>query len=593
MGRSQLRRSLTAVAAAALLAACSHGGARALPPALPGGSSAPSAAQMRPEAQAAGVFPLRQARAAVVKNRSAMSATPANCGTVVTKHFGTLTYAVRGTRFNNATVNAAGCDVGIFIGAGDGENDNGARVAFSAVEGASFAAILVTDGVDDVHIHDGTANGGIAGIAIDDATNVHVARMDIFTYASYGFLAEAGASYTVRQTNTTGSGAAGTSGAQAGFLMAGATQLDSANNSSRRHRATGSTPAYLIPSGATAAQSYGFFLCAVTDASGRPLTAAGTKLVTKNDTNGIALSPTCPDSAPTASPTPVPTPTPTPSPAPNPMYMPNSAGWIDVDDAATGALIKTINDPSIHNPAALALSGGKLYVTNADSTSPSLNTLSIFDTTNNNALVTVLSGNNMFEAYGLAVGNGKLFVANDLNSTVSVFDVNNGYAPLPPITGSTLGGVVGAAYANGKLYVANFSPSYGDPRPPPQTNNVSVFDTANNNALVAVIPGPETQDGLGAVAVGNGFLYVAGAWVNKVYVFDTTTNALVRTIVDPSINNPNGLAFANGKLYVSNGNGSGGVGVFDPANNYALVTVLQTRSVGNLVVTGLSVPLTR
>jgi DNA-binding beta-propeller fold protein YncE len=876
MNRSLTRRSLTAVAAAALLAACSHGGARSLPPALPGGNSGPGAAQTQRLPQAAGVFPLRQARAAAVKNRTALSTTPAasGCGTVVTKHFGTLTYKVRGTKFRNTTVDANGCDVGIFIGKGDGEDDTGARVASALVINAGFAQVLVTDGVDDVRIHDSTIGTGFAGIAIDDATNVHVLRNDIQDYAAYGFVAEGGASYVVRQTTATGRGP-GTIGAQAGFLIAGATQLDNANNTSRKHKGTGTTPAFLIPAGSATAQSYGFFMCAVTDANGRPLAAAGTNLVTKNDTNGIALAAACPstdtvsggklyvanqsnstvsvfdgkshallsvisdpsfhdtqevgwsagrlyvanfdrntvsvldttnnyallqtiagnglngpagitvdggklyvanalgntisvfdvrngyaplpaiadanlnqplglavfggklyvansafaasnvllfdvtranayagkithptlsiptrvafdgngklfvttrdngvdefdtrnnnalvqeiggepitgplgmtfgnntlyvanaydqsintfdttnnflfhtftdpslhgafgmafeppvtDPLPTTTPVPTATPTPAPSatPAPTPLptatpapsvvlYMTNdNTNGVDVDDPSTGALVGAIADPSMHVPEGIALSGGRLYVANTDASTASNNTISVFDTTNKNALVTVISGNNMFNANGLAAGNGKLFVPNNANSTVSVFDAANGYAPLPPIVDSSVNQPAGAAYANGKLYVVSFAPSNGTPRPPPQTNNISVFDTTNGNALVAVIPGPETQDGIQGAAVGNGFLFVTGAWSNKVYVFDVNTNVLVQTITDPSLSTPIEVAYARGRLYVSNQSGNGGVSVFDAVNNYAFVTVLPTRYNGHIVVADPSVPPTR
>jgi DNA-binding beta-propeller fold protein YncE len=270
--------------------------------------------------------------------------------------------------------------------------------------------------------------------------------------------------------------------------------------------------------------------------------------------------------------------------------MTNAASnGVDFYDPSTGALLGTVADPSIHYPEAVAFSGGRLYVTDTDASTASNNSVSVFDTTNKNALVTVISGNAMFNANGMAVGNGKLFVSNNANSAVSVFDVTNAYAPLPPITGSSVNLPAGAAYANGKLYVVSFVPNGGTA----QTNNISVFDTANGNALVAVIPGPETQDGIQGAAAGNGFLFVTGTWSNKVYVFDLNTNALVQTIADPSLSTPIDVAYARGKLYVSNQGGSGGVSVFDATNGYAFVTTLPTRSGGHILVTDPSVPVTR
>ncbi len=291
MNRQLTQRSFMTIAATALLSACSHGT----------GTVPPLAPLAPPRAAQAVAYPLRAA-GAVRRVRSTSAA--AHCGTVVTQAFGTLTYAVRGTRFDHATVDATGCDVGIFIGAGDGENDGGAIVDHASVANAGFAGILVADGVDAVSIDHTTvsATGGgagaaSAGVAIDGATNVVVAHTDIGSYQRYGFLAEAGASFTLDHVSATGPGAV-TSGAQAGFAVAGATQLGNAHPSSSANQGSGAAPAFLVPSGGGAARSWGYFYCAAVDGAGQPLSAVGDHPKSSSNSGDVALSATCPAARP-------------------------------------------------------------------------------------------------------------------------------------------------------------------------------------------------------------------------------------------------------------------------------------------------------
>ncbi len=305
MNRQLMQRSFSTIAATALLSACSHGAGSALPPA---GAPQAQAAQRAPQAAA---YPLRATAGAVRRLRTASAA--AHCGTVQTQAFGPLTYAVRGTGFDNVTVDATGCDVGIFIGANDGENDGGASVDHASVSNAGFAGILVTDGVDSVTIDHttisatgsaGGASGGSsagggasAALGIDGATNVSVAHTDVSGYQAYGFLAEAGASFSLDHVGATGPGAV-TTGAQAGFVVAGATQLANAHPASSGNRGSGAAPAFLVPSGGGNAQSWGYFYCAATDAAGKPLTSVGDHPKSSDNSNDTALAATCASGAP-------------------------------------------------------------------------------------------------------------------------------------------------------------------------------------------------------------------------------------------------------------------------------------------------------
>ena len=556
--RFKKRRSLYALAASALLVACSHDAVTTLPAHAPLTPStfAPSTAQAR----AQGVFPLRAAAAARHAGRTTSTVATGHCaGSVTTQNFGTLTYAVRGTKVVSKTIDATGCDVGIFIGTGDGENDNGAHIAHVTVSNAGFGGILVTDGADAVDIDNATvdgvganAGGPSAGLAIDGATHVHVTSTTIVHYPAYGFLAEAGASFSAEHVTATGPGAV-TSGAQAGFLVAGATQLGNDHPISTENLGTGATPAFLVPANGSTAQSYGFYYCAVVGKDGQPLTAVGNAVVASDDSTATYLAATCPGLAPTATPTPAPTPTP-----PGRLYIANMiAKTVEVFDAQTHAHITTVTDPSMYDTQDVALAGNRLYAT-----VPMSNAVDVFDTTNNAyTFLRSISGNGMNFPDGLAASNGKLYVANAQGNTISVFDIANNYAPLPAISDPGLNMPRGLLFVGSKLYVTNASYA---------ANSVQIFDTANGNALAGTITDP-TLTIPTYLTYGEGKLYVATG-DNGVDEFDTqNNNALVQTIGGEPIQGPLGLTFANGTLFVSNAY-SNTVNTFQVDNNFLFAT---------------------
>lgn len=106
-------------------------------------------------------------------------------------------------------------------------------------------------------------------------------------------------------------------------------------------------------------------------------------------------------------------------------------------------------------------------------------------------------------------------------------------------------------------------------------------------------PAPESFDGFGMVVALDGDLAAVGAptdsrlstWVGEVYVFDTTSGALVTTIANPTpiIGSQFGrsLAFVAGNLVVGapgdpgDTNDSGRVHVFDPRSGVLLGTIMN------------------
>lgn len=570
MDRRLMQRSFLTIAATALLAACAHSGSSTLPAAAPHGTDA---AQTSPQSTA---YPLR-AGAARRHTRSATA--PSRCGTVVTQAFGTLTYAVRGTSVTHTAVDATGCDVGIFIGTGDGENDNGAVVDHVTVSNAAFAGILVADGADSVSIDHtsisavgGDASGVSAALAIDGATNVRVAHTDVSGYATYGFLAEAGASFAYDHVTATGPGAV-TTGAQAGFAVAGATQLGNVHPTSTANQGSGATPAFLVPSGGGNAQSWGYFYCGVVDGSGKPLTSVGDHPQSSGNANDIALNAACgsanpvPTPTPTPSPTPSPTPTPTPTPAPQHLYVGNSQNaTIAVYDlnAGNGSAPATFTDPNAPYHAQMAVANGLIYATD-----PSVHAISVIDPTTNTVVNTITPG--VPVAQNIAYGGGKLYLDSGAASPygkIFVFDTTKNNAQLAPITDASLDGSLGMAYGNGRLYVNNDHGQY--PGGPALADDISVFDTSTG-ALITTIPDPGIvpNGGLYGATFGGGLLYVSNIANNTIYALDPANGyAVVGTIPNEGAYV---LTWAAGKLYVGN-YGYQQIDVFDTTNNNALLT---------------------
>src|SRR5256712_67980 len=146
-------------------------------------------------------------------------------------------------------------------------------------------------------------------------------------------------------------------------------------------------------------------------------------------------------------------------------------------------------------------------------------------------------------SYGIAYGNGNIYVANFGSNNVSVINATNTVVATIPV-GTNPAGVT---YGNGNAYVANYG-----------SNTVSVIDSTNT--VVATIPVGTNPAG---VTYGNGNAYVTNFASNSVSVIDST-NTVVATI-------------PVGPYPTSN--------AFDPDNGYVYITSLNGNSV--YVVTGI------
>ncbi len=168
------------------------------------------------------------------------------------------------------------------------------------------------------------------------------------------------------------------------------------------------------------------------------------------------------------------------------------------------------------NPYGLAVYDGKLYVANYGS-----DDVYVYDGSSWSKSGDVGDGPS-----GLAVYDGKLYVANYGSDDVYVYDGTSWSK-----SGDVGSGPLGLAVYDGKLYVANSD-----------SNDVYVFNGTSWNKSGDVGNGPY------GLAVYDGKLYVANYISDDVYVFNGTSWSTTGSVGD----NPNGMAVYEGKLYVAN-----------------------------------------
>src|SRR3989442_776944 len=138
-------------------------------------------------------------------------------------------------------------------------------------------------------------------------------------------------------------------------------------------------------------------------------------------------------------------------------------------------------------------------------------------------------------SYGIAYGNGNIYVANFGSNNVSVINSTNTVVATIPV------GIhpAGVTYGNGNAYVANYG-----------SNTVSVIDSTNT--VVATIPVGIHPAG---VTYGNGNAYVTNFDSNTISVIDST-NTVVATIPVGPYPTWNAFDPDNGYVYITYLNGN-------------------------------------
>lgn len=224
-------------------------------------------------------------------------------------------------------------------------------------------------------------------------------------------------------------------------------------------------------------------------------------------------------------------------------------GSVKVVDTTTRTVVGSVEVGSM--PFALAASGGKLYVGNADD-----GTVSVVDASTNTVVDVIAVGANPF---GLEVSGDRLYVA-DLAGTVSVIDLaDNTELVRIPVGGDPFG----LAATADRVYVTNYA-----------GGTVAVLDQTTNTADHAATAGYPYY----AAVVGKR-LYVVNAATNALTVVDGSTTTAVE--IDPKTHAldaippdaaPVDMIVRGDRLYVSNIN-CGTVTVVDVATNHTVATI--------------------
>ncbi|MEA2721300.1 MAG: hypothetical protein QOJ39_3164, partial [Candidatus Eremiobacteraeota bacterium] len=178
------------------------------------------------------------------------------------------------------------------------------------------------------------------------------------------------------------------------------------------------------------------------------------------------------------------------------MYVFNSylVSGISMFDVSNGnKYVDAIKLSPSYN-GSLAYADGKLYVS-LDSkvpplpckTCPKEDAVAVLDATKHYAVAKMIVDPHLDNPYGMAVGKGKLYVANERNNTISVFNTADD-TYVTTISDPSLNHPRNVAYGAGKLYVTNYN-----------DNSMSVFDTNAKDAFVMKVVGLNRPQGIAVV----------------------------------------------------------------------------------------------
>ena len=182
----------------------------------------------------------------------------------------------------------------------------------------------------------------------------------------------------------------------------------------------------------------------------------------------------------------------------------------------------------------VAAVGAKIYLFGGNASSGRLNTIQVFDTTNNT--LSTLSTTLPSSAYGIgtaAVGT-KIYLfggyTNKYENTIQVFDTTNNTISTLSTTLSTVAANIGTAAVGTKIYLFGGLSSS-------RLNTIQVFDTTNNTILTLSITLPTVASSMGTAAVGTK-IYLFGGYSDGGYLntineflaqFSLTANSILIT----------------------------------------------------------------
>jgi hypothetical protein len=224
----------------------------------------------------------------------------------------------------------------------------------------------------------------------------------------------------------------------------------------------------------------------------------------------------------------------------------DGTGTVGEYDATTGATINASLVSGLFGPTGVAVSGGKLYVTNFGG-----GTIGEYDATTgatiNASLVSGLNGPN-----AIVVSGGNLWVSNYYTGTIGLYDASTGAT----INASLVSGLTipqRFVLSGGNLFVVNNNGSAG--------GVVGVYN-ATTGATVNASLVPGLNDPV-ALAVSEGNLFVDGYYSNgTISEYDATTGAVVNASLVSGFGLGYDMALSGGHFYLPTYDG-GTIGQYD------------------------------
>lgn len=249
-------------------------------------------------------------------------------------------------------------------------------------------------------------------------------------------------------------------------------------------------------------------------------------------------------------------------------YVSNNVdNTVSVIDLSSGKLITTI--PGFNGPigAVATVDGSKVYITNGGGTP---GTVSVISTATNQITKTIIAGS---DPTGAAVSpDGKrLYVTNQNDGTLSVIDTGTDTVIATVFIGASPLGVA-VTSDNAHAYIADYPSA------------VAVLDTTTDKVLATITDSSLNGPALVALTPDGKTVYVSNQISNTVTIISTATNSVTGRIAVGQI--PLGLAVTvDGKLlYVANGADST-VSVISTATNSVTATISGLAGPEGLVVT--------
>ena len=240
--------------------------------------------------------------------------------------------------------------------------------------------------------------------------------------------------------------------------------------------------------------------------------------------------------------------------------------------------------PTVAQSIGVASVSTKIYLfggNKASSAGDRLNTIQVFDTTNNtiSTLSTTLS--TAADGIGVASVSTKIYLfgggggASNYLNTINVFDTANNTITTLSTTLPTAADGIGVASVGNKIYLFG---GYSDDK----LNTINVFDTANNTITTLSTPLPTVMARMGTAAVGTKIYLFGGngaGYLNTIKVFDTVNNTITTlSITLPTAAQNIGVASVGYKVYLFGGR-SGGVAYLNTINEFIAQLSLTANSI--------------